>query len=64
MKRTIEVRTGAITITATIDSSKRARTLTRDEVEEARDGLADDLMRAATHVRFFEVPLNRVKVSR
>lgn len=62
MKRTIEVKAGAVTIKATIDSSAVGALLTRSEVEAARDSLADALMDAAANVKYLHVPLNRVKV--
>jgi predicted NBD/HSP70 family sugar kinase len=60
MKRSIHVDAGGIRITATINSGNHR--LTRDEVEAARDELADQLMRVASQVRYFDTPLSRVKV--
>lgn len=63
MKRSIEVRTGALRITATIDSGKiRNGALTRDEVERMRDELADRLQDAASGLIYDQVPRNRVLV--
>lgn len=62
MKRTIRITTDAVTITATINTGARGGPLTRDEVERARDELADALMHAASTVRYWPTPLNRVRV--
>lgn len=59
MKRKIEVSTPHLTITAVLNTRKA---LTRDEVERARDHLADSLMRAAADVTYMQTPINRVKV--
>jgi hypothetical protein len=59
MKRKIVVSTEHVTITAVLHSQKN---LMREEIEAARDGLADDLMKAATNIRFMSTALSRVKV--
>jgi chloramphenicol 3-O-phosphotransferase len=58
MKRRIEVRTEHLTIVATLDVGKA---LSRDEVESARDDLADRLIMAAHDVLYAGVPINRVR---
>jgi hypothetical protein len=60
MKRRINVDAGSIRIAATINTN--GRQLTRDEVENIRDDLADELQTAVTRVRYIGIPRNRVKV--
>lgn len=60
MKRKIEVQADGIRITAVIDSGSTR--LSREEVEKARNDLADRLQTAAANVRYFNTPLNRVQV--
>jgi len=60
MRRKIEVRAGAVSITATIDS--RGKFLAREEVDRVREQLADRLQDAAAGVLYIGVPRNRVVV--
>lgn len=59
MKRKIDVAAYGLRITAVLDSGNR---LTRDEVERVRDELADRLQEAASDLRYFPTPRNRVQV--
>ncbi len=61
MKRKIEVSTPEVKITAKI-TVNGDRHLSRDEVEEIRDQLADRLQEAAAGLRYLGTPRNRVLV--
>jgi len=64
MKRSVELtakgKYGTVRISARYDSERSG--LTREEVENVRDFLADGLLLSISKVPYMHIPLNRVKV--
>lgn len=61
MRRTIRVQSKHIRIEATLDTKEEL--LTRDEVNEVRDELADTLQDVVSRVRWLGMPRHTVKVT-
>lgn len=59
MRRKVVVSNEHMTLTAVIHADK---SLTRDEIENVRDDVADGMMKVVSNARYLSSPLSRITV--